>query len=59
MTIKALHAQFPAEFDKNGGMRAGRVSLNETAKKFFDVRAEELKGRVLKEGEKGWYYLWH
>lgn len=54
-----LHEKLPAEFDQKGDIRARRVPLGEAAKMYFNVGDKDVKDRALKDGEEGFYYLWH
>jgi len=59
ITIKQLHDAFPVKLNGKGDVRARRIPLGRAAKHFFDVSIKDIKGRVLKPGEEGDYYLWH
>lgn len=56
---KQLTTNWQGEFDKNGMTRASRVPLGHAAKAYKNVGDRDIDGKVLREGEEGWYYLWH
>ena len=54
-----LNTNWRAEFDMKGMTRGLRVPLGHAAKVYKNVGDIDLEGNVLKEGEEGYYYLWH
>ena len=57
-TKKTLHANWPAEFDQNGMIRATRVPLGHAAKFWQGEGAVDVDGNVVQKGEEGYYYKW-
>ena len=56
LSMKDLHAQYPAEFDTAGMIRASRVPLGHCYKKWFEAGKVDIDGNVLTES--AYYYLW-
>ena len=56
---KVLNENWKAEFDMAGMTRGLRVPLGHAAKVFKNVGDKDLEGHVVREGEEGYYYLWH
>lgn len=55
---KTLHANWPAEFDTKGMVRATRVSLGHAAKFWKNEGDVDVDGNVVPEGGAGYYYKW-
>ena len=58
LTNKEINGHWPAEFDRNGMVRATRVPLGRGAKKEVQVGHVDVNGRVVQQGEQGWYPMW-
>ncbi|KAL9631342.1 MAG: hypothetical protein Q9204_004273 [Flavoplaca sp. TL-2023a] len=57
-SAKALHQSWPAEFDHNGMIRATRMPLGHAAKRWRQVGESDINGKVIQQGQEGWYYDW-
>ena len=55
---KVLHQSWPAEFDHNGMIRATRMPLGHAAKRWRQVGESDIDGKVIQQGQEGWYYDW-
>ena len=53
---KALHNQWPADFDTLGMIRASRVPLGHAAKLWVDRGIQDIHGDTVDIGEEGYYY---
>ena len=57
-TLKTLYANWPADFDLEGMIRARRVPLGHAAK-FWKAEGDvDVDGNVVPKGEAGYYYKW-
>lgn len=54
-----LCENWPADFDKQGMVRASRVPLGLAAKMWVDVGATDVNGNVVGEDQQGYYYKWY
>ncbi|KAL8921639.1 MAG: hypothetical protein Q9172_003887 [Xanthocarpia lactea] len=57
-TSKILFQAWPAEFDHNGMIRATRIPLGHAAKRWRQVGETDIDGKVVQQGQEGWYYDW-
>ena len=57
-TKKTLHANWPADFDKKGMIRATRVPLGHAAKFRKNEGEVDLDGNLVPKGGEGYYYKW-
>lgn len=53
-----LHKNWPADFDKNGMVRATRVPLGHAAKVWIEEGEQDVDGEVVEAGQAGFYYRW-
>ena len=53
------HHYFPAEFDKNGMIRASRIPLGQASKSWRRAGERDLNGHILLDAEEGYYYDWY
>ncbi|KAL8839364.1 MAG: hypothetical protein Q9176_004545 [Flavoplaca citrina] len=57
-SAKVLHQRWPAEFDHNDMIRATRMPLGHAAKRWRQVGELDIDGKVIQQGQEGWYYDW-
>ena len=57
-TRETLHANWPAEFDQHGMVRATRMPLGHAAKFWKEEGDVDLDGNVIPKGGAGYYYKW-
>lgn len=58
LSAKTLNKNWPADFDREGMIRATRMPLGYAAKMWVNVGDTDVEGRVVSKGQEGWYYKW-
>ena len=58
LSAKILHKNWPADFDREGMIRATRMPLGYAAKMWVEVGDTDAEGKVVSKGQEGWYYKW-